>query len=412
MIKINQNFQLLSDSYLFSKVAQTLREYKDKNPGADIIRMDIGDVTLPLPATVRDAMHSAVDEMGDASTFRGYGPEQGYLFLRDAISEHDYKSRGIDISPDEIFISDGAKSDLGNLSDIYAPDCMIATIDPGYPVFTDTNVMAGRAGVETNGRWSNIEYLDCKAENNFLPPLPNRHADVIYLCSPCNPTGTVMTRNSLAEFVDYAHKNSSLIIFDSAYEAYVTDPSLPGSIYEIEGAKEVAIEVRSYSKTAGFTGMRCGYTVVPEQLMGKGANGLPVSLRQMWNRRQSTKFNGASYIIQRGAAALYTPEGKRAVRENVDYYLANARLIRDTLLNLGYETYGGENSPYIWIKSDKGEDSWTFFRRMLHQCRISSTPGVGFGLNGEGYIRLTGFNSSSNTREGLRRIAEMKINNE
>lgn len=411
MIKINQNFQLLSDSYLFSRVAAALRDYKEKNPDADIIRMDIGDVTLPLPKTVREAMHTAVNEMGDAATFRGYGPEQGYLFLREAISLNDYKERGIDISPDEIFISDGAKSDLGNLSDIYASDCRVATIDPGYPVFTDTNVMAGRAGVEKDGRWSNIEYLECSADNGFLPPIPSSHADIIYLCSPCNPTGTVMTREVLKEFVEYARKNRALIIFDSAYEAYVTNPSLPRSIYEIEGAKEVAIEVRSYSKTAGFTGMRCGYTVVPEALKGAGANGEHVSVRQMWNRRQTTKFNGASYIIQRGATALYTPEGKKAVKENVGYYLENARLIRDTLRNLGFETFGGEDSPYIWIKSDKGEDSWSFFGRLLDTCRISSTPGVGFGRNGEGYIRLTGFNSSRNTREGLRRITEMKNKN-
>lgn len=406
-MRINDNFEKLPESYLFSEVARRLKAYRAQHPDVDLIRMDIGDVTLPLAPCVTEAMHRAVDELGSAEGFHGYGPEQGYDSLREAIAVVDYRKRGLDIDPDEIFVSDGAKSDLGNLGDIYSSDSVIAVADPGYPVYVDTAVMSGRGGeLEEDSRWSRILYLECKPENGLKPQVPEEHADIVILCSPCNPTGAVLTHEELAAWVDYARRENALIIFDSAYEAFVRDASLPRSIYEIEGAKDVAIEVRSFSKTAGFTGLRCGYTVVPRDVKGKNAKGEEVSLRKLWNRRQCTKFNGASYVAQRGAEALYAPEGREYVKRNTDYYLENARKIRACMSLAGYEVYGGEDSPYVWVKGKNGESSWELFEEMLRKYHISCTPGVGFGVSGEGFIRLTGFNSYENTVKAMRRISE------
>ena len=406
-MKINDNFEKLPESYLFSEVARRLREYRSANPAANIIRMDIGDVTLPVPECVVMAMRSAVDEMGDASTFRGYGPEQGYSFLRDAIAEWDYKKRGIDIDADDIFISDGAKSDLGNLGDIYSEDSIVAVADPGYPVYVDATVMSGRGGELKDGRWSRIIYLECGPDNGFRPLPPETHADVVILCSPSNPTGACLTREDLRSWVDYALRNRSIIIYDSAYEAYVEDPDVPRSIYEIKDAKKVAIEVRSFSKTAGFTGLRCGYTVVPAELTGYDEEGKEVSLKKLWNRRQTTKFNGVSYIVQRGAEALFTEEGQEAIRKNVAYYLNNARILRESMLESGYEVTGGTNSPYVWIRKEGENDSWKLFDTLLYEADVSCTPGVGFGRNGSGYIRLTGFNSLENTIVAMGRVRKL-----
>lgn len=403
-MRINDNFEKLPESYLFSTVAAKLRAYKEEHPDADVIRMDIGDVTLPIPQAAIKAMHRAVDDMAEKSTFHGYGPEQGYDFLRKAVAENDYAPVGVDISADDIFISDGAKSDLGNLGDIYSEDSIVAVTDPGYPVYVDANVIDGRGGELVNGRWSRFVYLECNEQNGFKPVPPSAHADVIFLCSPANPTGVSFTRAELEAWVEYALRNKALIVYDSAYCAYITDENVPASIYEIEGAKKVAIEVRSFSKTAGFTGLRCGYTVVPSELRGYDADGREVQLRKLWLRRQTTKFNGASYVIQRGAEALYSDEGKREVRANVEYYLENARLIRNTMSEAGFTAFGGENSPYIWVKSPGGESSWDLFAKCLAEANISCTPGVGFGDAGEGYIRLTGFNTRENTREAMRRI--------
>lgn len=406
-MKINDNFEKLPESYLFSTVARKLREYKEAHPDKDVIRMDIGDVTLPIPKAALEAMHRAVDDMAAKKTFHGYGPEQGYDFLREAVAKNDYQDQGIDIKADDIFISDGAKSDLGNLGDIYSEDSIVAVTDPGYPVYVDSNVIDGRGGRLVDGRWSRFVYLDCTPENGFKPVPPQAHSDVVFLCSPANPTGVAFDREELRAWVEYALANDAVIIYDSAYCAYITDDSVPKSIYEIEGARKCAIEVRSFSKTAGFTGLRCGYTVVPSELKGKDAEGNDVALRKLWLRRQTTKFNGASYIIQRGAEALYSEEGKREVKENVDYYLANAHLIREAMSKAGFTVYGGDNSPYIWIKSPDGEDSWDLFAKLLDRANISCTPGVGFGDNGQGYIRLTGFNTRENTAEAMRRILSL-----
>lgn len=404
-MRINDNFEKLPESYLFSEVAKKLAAYKSGHPEADVIRMDIGDVTLPIANCVIEAMHQAVDDMAKSDTFHGYGPEQGYQSLREAIAVTDYRRRGIDIDADDIFISDGAKCDLGNLGDIYSTDSIVALADPGYPVYVDTTVMSGRAGeLLPDGHWSKIVYLDCNAENGFKPAVPETHADVIILCSPSNPTGAVMTRDELEKWVAYALREKALIIFDSAYEAFVRNPELPRSIYEVKDADKVAIEVRSFSKTAGFTGLRCGYTVVPKALCGIDGEGREVSLCKLWNRRQSTKFNGASYIVQRGALALYSDEGREAVRKNIDYYLENARTIRECMEQAGFMVFGGDESPYVWVKGKNGESSWELFRIMLEKYNISCTPGVGFGSQGEGYIRLTGFNSRENTLRAMERI--------
>lgn len=405
MFHINDNFTLLAESYLFSEVAKRINAYKEAHPEVDIIRMGIGDVTRPLCNAAIDAMHKAVDDQADSSTFHGYGPEQGYAFLREAIVENDYRARGIDMDADEIFVSDGAKSDTGNIGDILARGNRVAVTDPVYPVYVDTNVMGGRAGeLDTDGCWSNIIYLPVTAENGFVPALPSEVPDMIYLCYPNNPTGTTLTREQLKVWVDYARAHHSLILFDSAYETFIRQDDVPHSIYEIEGAKEVAIEFRSFSKTAGFTGVRCGYTVVPKVLKGADSKGEMVSLNHLWNRRQCTKFNGASYISQRAAAAVYTPEGKQQTRETVDYYLRNAEVLRQGLLDAGFEVFGGTNAPYVWIKTPDETTSWEFFDILLDRCHVAGTPGSGFGPSGEGYIRLTAFNTYENTVEAINRI--------
>lgn len=409
MFKVNDNFVKLPASYLFSQVAQKIAAFQKANPGVEVIRMGIGDVTRPIcPAAIK-AMHDAVDDQTRPDTFKGYGPEQGYAFLRERIASCDYAERGVNVSADEIFISDGAKSDTGNIGDLFAPDARIAVTDPVYPVYVDTNVMAGRAGdLLSDGRWSRITYMPCTAANGFVPALPDSNPDVIYLCFPNNPTGTVLTRAQLAQWVEFALSTGALILFDSAYEAYVRDPEVPRSIYEIEGARKCAVEFRSFSKTAGFTGLRLGYTVVPKELVFPDSQGNPVSLHALWLRRQSTKFNGASYIIQRGAEALYTEEGKAQVKETVDYYMRNAALLLQGVRSAGLEAYGGENSPYVWIKTPSGCDSWTFFDRLLSELHIAGTPGVGFGPSGEGYFRLTAFNTHENTLRAVERLAAWK----
>ncbi len=410
MFKINDNFCKLSESYLFSEVARRINAYKAAHPEADVIRMGIGDVTLPLCEVAIEAMHSAVDEQASGASFHGYGPEQGYPFLRDAIAENDYRARGIEIAADEIFVSDGAKSDTGNIGDILAQANRVAVTDPVYPVYVDTNVMGGRAGlISEDGRWSGIIYLPVTADNGFVPAFPAEVPDVIYLCYPNNPTGTTLNRSQLKAWVDYARRNGSLILFDSAYEAFIRDEDVPHSIYEIEGAREVAIEFRSFSKTAGFTGVRCAYTVVPKELYGTDDNGNKVSLNHLWLRRQCTKFNGASYISQRAAAAIYTPEGKTQTREAIGYYLRNADILREGLREAGLEVFGGMNAPYVWIKTPAGMDSWAFFDMLLDRCHVAGTPGSGFGPSGEGYIRLTAFNTYENTLEAVRRIRNTRF---
>ena len=410
MIKVNDNFTRLSPSYLFSEIAGKVSEFQKTHPEADIIRMGIGDVTRPIcPAAIEGLLRGADDE-SRAETFRGYGPEQGREFLRKAIAEHDYGSRGIDISVDEIFISDGAKSDLGNIGDILSASCRVAVTDPVYPVYVDTNVMAGRAGQrQPDGCWSDIEYLPCTAENGFVPPLPLPDPDVIYLCYPNNPTGTTLTRRQLKAWVDYALEHGSLILFDSAYEAFITSADVPHSIYEIEGARRCAIEFRSFSKTAGFTGLRLGYTVVPSTLYGEDSEGNRVSLRRLWLRRQTTKFNGASYVVQRGAEAIYTPEGQRQISETIDYYHRNAAMLREGLTARGLEVYGGIDAPYIWVRTPEGMSSWDFFYLLLERCNVVCTPGVGFGPSGEGYCRFTAFSSTEATVRAVERMKHLNI---
>ncbi|MBO5297923.1 MAG: LL-diaminopimelate aminotransferase [Candidatus Homeothermus sp.] len=409
MIKVNDNFCKLPAAYLFSEVARRIDAYRKAHPEADIIRMGIGDVTCPICQAGVDAMHRAADDQLSEFTFHGYGPEQGYSFLREKISEYDYKSRGVNIGIDEIFISDGAKSDTGNIGDILSVDCKIAVTDPVYPVYVDTNVMSGRAGNLCGGRWDHIEYLPCTAENDFIPALPVGNPDVIYLCYPNNPTGTTLNHEQLAKWVEYALAHNALIMFDSAYEAYITEDDVPHSIYEIPGADKVAIEFRSYSKTAGFTGLRCGYTVVPKALKGVDSEGNEVSLNALWNRRQCTKFNGASYVVQRAAEALYSPKGQRQVKETIGYYMRNAKVLRDGLAEAGLDVYGGVNAPYIWIKTPGGMSSWDFFDLLLSECNVAGTPGSGFGPSGEGYFRLTAFGRYENTVEAVERLKKLKF---
>lgn len=409
MIKVNDNFCKLPAAYLFSEVARRIDAYRKAHPEADIIRMGIGDVTCPICQAAVDAMHRAADDQLSEFTFHGYGPEQGYSFLREKISEYDYKSRGVNIGIDEIFISDGAKSDTGNIGDILSVDCKIAVTDPVYPVYVDTNVMCGRAGNLCGGRWDHIEYLPCTAENDFIPALPVGNPDVIYLCYPNNPTGTTLNHEQLAKWVEYALVHNALIMFDSAYEAYITEDDVPHSIYEIPGAEKVAIEFRSYSKTAGFTGLRCGYTVVPKALKGVDSEGNEVSLNALWNRRQCTKFNGASYVVQRAAEALYSPKGQRQVKETIGYYMRNAKVLRDGLAEAGLDVYGGVNAPYIWIKTPGGMSSWDFFDLLLSECNVAGTPGSGFGPSGEGYFRLTAFGRYENTVEAVERLKKLKF---
>lgn len=410
MILINENYTKLPGSYLFSDIARKVTEFKQSNPSANVIRLGIGDVTKPLPHASIEALHKAVDEMASSETFRGYGPEQGYDFLVNTIATHDYQAYGLDIQSDEIFVSDGAKSDTGNIGDILGVDNVVAITDPVYPVYIDTNVMAGRAGdFGTNGKWSKLVYLPCTAENDFVPELPKTKVDIIYLCFPNNPTGTTLTKDQLAVWVDYAIKNKSLILFDSAYEAFITEDNVPHSIYEIEGAKQVAIEFRSFSKTAGFTGTRCAYTVVPKELMGYTQSGEAVSINKLWNRRHTTKFNGVPYIIQRAAEACYSDAGKKQVKETIEYYLKNASIIRNGLTEQGLKVYGGINSPYLWVKTPNTMTSWQFFDYLLNELNIVGTPGVGFGPSGEGYLRLTAFGTLENTNEAVSRFKKISI---
>lgn len=410
MAYVNENYLKLPGNYLFADIARKVEQFKTNNPHANIIRLGIGDVTLPLPHACIEAMKRATEEMAHPETFRGYGPEQGYPFLVEAIIENDYKQHGIDISADEIFVSDGSKSDTGNIGDILAKSNRVAITDPVYPVYLDTNVMAGRAGnLQENGVWSNIVYLPCTVSNGFIPDLPKEHVDVVYLCYPNNPTGTTLNRSQLKIWVDYALQNRVLLLFDSAYEAFITQPDVPHSIYEIDGAKEVAIEFRSFSKTAGFTGTRCAYTVVPKTLKAYTTNSEAVSLNALWNRRHTTKFNGVPYIIQRAAEACYSPAGKQQIAENIQYYMDNAAAIRHVLEKKGLQVFGGINAPYIWVKTPSGLSSWEFFDLLLHKHHLVGTPGVGFGPSGEGYLRLTAFGSHQTTIEAVERLENLSL---
>lgn len=407
MALINEHFLKLQSNYLFSDIAKKVNSFKVVHPNEKIIRMGIGDVTQPLAPAVIEAMHKAVDEMAHKETFHGYGPEQGYSFLIDAIIKNDYASRGIKIEPSEVFVSDGAKSDCGNIGDILRHDNTIGVLDPVYPVYLDSNTMSGRTGIMINGKWSDVVYMPCTEENNFVPSLPNRRVDIIYLCYPNNPTGTTLSREELSKWVKYALKNQCVIMYDSAYEAYIQDPSVPHSIYEIKDAKKVAIEFRSFSKTAGFTGVRCGYTVVPKEVKAYTFSGEAIELNHMWNRRQCTKFNGTSYITQRGAEAVYSEEGKKQIKEVIDYYMTNASIILDGLKRCGFKAYGGENAPYVWLKTPNGESSWKFFDHLLHDAKVVTTPGVGFGPSGEGFVRLTAFGDREETIEAMDRIRRL-----
>jgi LL-diaminopimelate aminotransferase len=405
MARINDHFLKLPAGYLFPEIGRRVARFAAEHPEAKIMRMGIGDVTEPLPPAVIEAMHKAVDEMGRRDSFHGYGPEQGYDFLRTAIAENDYGSRGVNVSPDEIFVSDGSKCDTGNILDVFGPENVVAITDPVYPVYVDTNVMAGRGGqLDESGRFSGLVYLPVTAENDFVPALPTRHVDLIYLCYPNNPTGTVATRETLARWVDYAKKNGAIILFDAAYEAYIGTPDIPHSIYEIPGARDVAIEFRSFSKTAGFTGARCAFTVVPTSLLADAAEGAKVELHRLWSRRHSTKFNGASYVVQRGAEACYTPQSKQQLRQVIDFYRANAARLREGLSLLGLKVYGGVDAPYVWLKTPEGTKSWDFFDRLLATAHVVGTPGSGFGPSGEGYFRLSAFNSRENVEEALSRL--------
>lgn len=406
MALVNDHFLKLPDNYLFADIAKKVNAFKVSHPQAKVISLGIGDVTRPLCPAVTEAMHKAVDEMAVKSTFRGYGPEQGYQFLREAIVKNDFLPRGIHLDTSEIFINDGAKSDTGNIQELVRWDNSIGVTDPIYPVYIDSNVMIGRAGVVENGRWSNVIYMPCTEENNFVPQIPDRRVDIIYLCYPNNPTGTVITKDELRKWVNYAIHNDAIIFYDAAYEAYIQNPDIPHSIYEIRGARKVAIEFHSYSKTAGFTGVRCGYTVVPKELTAGTLDGQSrIPLNPLWNRRQCTKFNGTSYISQRAAEATYTPEGRQQVRETINYYMTNAAIMRETLLKLGLKVYGGEDAPYLWIKTPDGTDSWQFFDSLLRGANVVCTPGVGFGPSGEGYVRLTAFGEREDCEEAMDRLA-------
>ena len=410
MIKINENFLELQESYLFATIAKKVAEFTKENPDKKVIKLGIGDVTRPIPQAVLKAMHEATDEFQKTETFRGYGPEQGYEFLREKIRDNDYKTRGIQIDTDEIFVSDGAKCDCGNIVDIFAQNNKVAITDPVYPVYLDTNVMTGRSGKynKEKGKYENIIYIPATSKNNFVPELPKEKVDMIYLCYPNNPTGTTLTKEQLKAWVDYAKENKAIILFDAAYEAFISDKDVPHSIYEIEGAKEVAIEFRSFSKTAGFTGIRCAFTVIPKELEGYTESGEKIELNKLWNRRQCTKFNGVSYVTQRAAEAIYSEEGKKQVKENINYYKENAKIIKQGLEEAGYTVYGGVNSPYVWLKLPEEIKSWEFFDKLLKEANVVGTPGVGFGPSGEGFFRLTGFGTKENTIEAIERIKKMK----
>ncbi|MBD0334505.1 MAG: LL-diaminopimelate aminotransferase [Cyanobacteria bacterium Co-bin13] len=407
MATINDNYLKLKAGYLFPEIARRVNTFAEAHPEADIIRLGIGDVTEPLPEACQVAMIQAVEDMGRRDTFKGYGPEQGYLWLREKIAAHDFQARGCDIDASEIFISDGSKCDCGNILDIFGSNNTIAVTDPVYPVYVDTNVMAGHTGpVKENGEYEGLIYLPISAENNFTAQIPTQKVDLIYLCFPNNPTGAVASRDHLKAWVDYALAHGSIILFDAAYEAFITDPDLPHSIYEIEGARNCAIEFRSFSKNAGFTGTRCALTVVPKSLKGKAADGSEVELHPLWNRRQSTKFNGVSYIVQKGAEAVYSEAGKAQTRALIDFYMENARIIREQLTAAGIQVYGGVNAPYVWVKTPNGLSSWDFFDKLLQVCNVVGTPGSGFGAAGEGYFRISAFNSRSNVEAAMKRITE------
>lgn len=405
MIRVNENYLKLKASYLFVDIAKRVAAFTAAHPEKKVIRMGIGDVTRPLPPVCIKALHEAADEMAAEATFKGYGPEAGYEFLREAIAENDYRARGCQIGADEIFVSDGAKCDTANIQELFAGDIKIAVPDPVYPVYVDTNVMAGRTGENVDGRYQGFIYLNSTAENNFIPELPKEKVDLIYLCFPNNPTGAAITKAELKKWVDYAKENKSLILYDAAYEAFIRDESLPRSIYEIDGADEVAIEFRSFSKTAGFTGTRCAFTVVPKKVKAYTASGEAVALNPLWNRRQSTKFNGVSYPIQKAAAAVYTAEGKAQVKALIDFYLENAKIIREKMTSLGFACTGGENSPYIWVRT--GCESWSFFDKLLNEAAVVTTPGSGFGSCGEGFIRISAFNSRENVIEAMNRVSSV-----
>ena len=406
MLHVNENYSKIKASYLFTEIAHRVSAHQAANPDAKIIRLGIGDVTEPLAPAVIEAMHKAVDDVADRSSFYGYGPEQGYAFLRDKVAAVDFAERGVDIASDEIFISDGAKCDCGNIQELFGDDVKIAVGDPVYPVYVDTNVMAGRTGANENGRYANLTYLTCDASNGFVPsPESANGCDIVYLCYPNNPTGAVATKEQLQAWVDWANANKALILFDAAYEAFIRTPGIPHSIYECEGARKCAIEFRSYSKTAGFTGIRCGYTVVPKELVAYAADGSEENLKAMWTRRQTTKFNGASYVTQRGAEAIYSEEGRAQTKATIDFYLENARLIREALALAGFTVTGGVDSPYIWV--DVKGDSWDFFDKLLKEANVVTTPGAGFGKAGEGYIRISAFNSRANVLEAIERFRKV-----
>ncbi|HRF00258.1 MAG TPA: LL-diaminopimelate aminotransferase [Pirellulaceae bacterium] len=405
MARINDHYLKLKAGYLFPEIGRRVARFVQENPGADVIRMGIGDVTEPLPPAVRAAMHEAIDEMGDRATFKGYGPEQGYGFLREAIAAHAFTARGAQVEADEIFVSDGSKCDTGNILDVLGSGNVTAITDPVYPVYVDTNVMAGHTGAaDAQGRYEGLVYLPLTAENGFVPELPSQRVDLIYLCFPNNPTGAVADRATLTRWVEYARANESLILFDAAYESYITDPSIPHSIFEIEGARECAIEFRSFSKDAGFTGTRCAYTVVPKSVMGRASDGSRHSLHALWNRRHTTKFNGVSYVVQKGAAATFSEAGRREVQGLIAFYLENARLIREGLEACRIEAYGGVNAPYVWLRCPGGMSSWEFFDRLLGEVHLVGTPGSGFGAAGEGYFRLSAFNSRAKVVEAIERL--------
>ncbi len=407
-VKINENYLLLKSNYIFAEIAHRIENYQTEHPQANIIKMGIGDVTKPLAKAVIREFHYAVNEMSENDTFHGYGPEQGYEFLINEIIKNDYKPRGIELNESEVFISDGAKCDTGNIQEIFSLNNKVAVTDPVYPVYVDSNVMAGRTGpMRDDGRYQNLIYLPCSEENEFVPKLPPSNVDLIYLCYPNNPTGTTLNKEQLREWVDYAIDNKSIILFDAAYEAYIKEKNIPHSIYEINGAKEVAVEFRSFSKNAGFTGTRCAYTIVPEELMGYDTQERKHPLNPLWNRRQTTKFNGVSYPVQKAAMAVYSSEGKNEIKESINYYMKNSTIINESLKNIGLNVYGGVNSPYIWIKTPKEMNSWDFFDLLLSKAYIAGTPGIGFGPSGEGYLRLTAFNTLENTKEAMNRISNI-----
>ena len=407
MARLNDNYLKLAAGYLFPEISRRMNVFTAANPDADIIKLGIGDVVLPLSSSVRQAMHDAIDEMATPDGFRGYGPSEGYDFLREAIAENDFGSRGVRIDPSEIYASDGSKCDSANIQEIFADNSTLAVSDPVYPVYVDTNVMAGRTGApDENGRYAGIEYLPCSEETNFMPALPDKPVDFVYLYSPNNPTGTVATKEELTKWVDWARANESIILFDAAYERFITEDHLPHSIYEIEGARECAIEFRSFSKTAGFTGIRCAYIVIPEELNGRDSGGDLVPVSKLWARRTNTKFNGISYPVQRGAEAIYSAAGAKEVQANIDYYMANASLIKDGLSAAGFTTFGGVNAPYVWLKTPDGKDSWQFFDELLTKTNVVGTPGSGFGACGEGYFRLSAFGVREKVEEAITRITK------